>query len=117
VQVLKEASKVQGGTSATFRWEHPNSNHAGGTSSFPSDRTVSHDPILDMLEVLETRATEETRGFGGCNFSTPHDEVGFVTKHTVPICAMCWDVLSVMVSIRSKGEQRAVGKEMGGQEG
>jgi hypothetical protein len=89
VQVLEEASKVQGGTSVTFGWEHPNSNQARGISLCPSDRTASHDSILDQLEVLETRATEETCGFGGCNFSTLHDVVGFVTPLVQCVGACC----------------------------
>ena len=64
--------------------------------------------MLDRLEILESRATGVTYGFGGFNFSSLHDVVAFVTKYSVPRCALCWDMLSAMVCMRSKGE---TGKE------
>jgi hypothetical protein len=66
--------------------------------------TSTHESILDRLDVLESRATDETCAFGGFHFSTIHDVILFVTKHGVPTCAMYWDVMSAMVCMRAKGE-------------
>jgi hypothetical protein len=97
VRVLEEGvrpSEWSGGTS--------------GTPEFPSGNAASQESILGRLEILESRATDETCAFGGYHFSTIHDVVAFVTKNTVPTCAMYWDLLSAMVCMRSRGE---TGKE------
>ena len=79
-----------------------------GMAPQPGVDTASHGSVMDRLEILESRSTGDTCVFGGFNFTSLHDVVAFVTKFTVPTCALYWDVLSAMVCMRSKGE---TGKE------
>jgi hypothetical protein len=94
-QVLEESSRAQGGISEETRWGE--SQAGGGISSdTPPSDTANHESILGRLEILESRATDETCIFGGFHFSTIHDVITFVTKFGVPTCAMYWDMLSAM---------------------
>jgi hypothetical protein len=73
-----------------------------GSQDVPQAGTSSHESIvLDRLDVLESRATDETCAFGGFHFSTIHDVILFVTKHGVPTCAMYWDFMSAMVCMHA----------------
>jgi hypothetical protein len=110
VRVLEEDFKSQGGPSGNLEWDGDTQNRNGSGDPLATlpEGDASQDSILNRLEVLEARATDETCGFGGFHFSTLQDVVTFVRKHSVPTCAMYWDMLSVMVCMRSRGE---TGKE------
>jgi hypothetical protein len=110
VRILEDDWKTQERENEGLGGNEGASINLGGRrgSQIPSEDSASHESILNRLEILESRATDETCGFGGFNFSTIHDVVAFVTKFQVPTCAMYWDMLSVMVCMRSKGE---TGKE------
>ena len=79
-----------------------------GASSFPPQDSAAFDSLLGRLDILESRATDETCLFGGFQFSTIHDVMTFVTKFSVPTYAMYWDMMSALVCMRSRGE---TGKE------
>jgi hypothetical protein len=110
VRVLEADFKAQDGPSRDPGWggDTHNVNANGDPSATFTEGSADQDSILNRLEVLEARATDATCGFGGFNFSTLQDVVAFVRKYSVPTCAMYWDMLSVMVCMRSRGE---TGKE------
>jgi len=111
VRLLEERSKSQDGANVPHsEWsgETQNQNQGGVNVSIPPIDTASHESIMGRLDILESRATDETCVFGGFHFSTIHDVITFVTKYGVPTCSMYWDMMSAMVCMRSKGE---TGKE------
>ena len=112
---IQERVRVLEGKATTQETANEEGGQLGGGSQAyqgmmpqPGVDSASHESMMDRLEILESRSTGDTCVFGGFNFTSLHDVVAFVTKYSVPTCALYWDLLSAMVCMRSKGE---TGKE------
>ena len=92
---MEDKSTVQGGKSDGSGWvgRAPQVSHETTTPMPGVNSTASYESMMDTLEILESRATGDTYGFCGFNFSSLHDVVAFVMKFGVPTYALYWDML------------------------
>jgi hypothetical protein len=70
-------------------------------SIFPA---ISQEEIIACLKVVETRgSTGVTCDLGGTTFSSEADLRDYIKTHSIPTCAMYWDLFSIMVCMGAEG--------------
>ena len=83
--------------------------HQGSVTGNPMFPVNSLAEIMSRLKAVETRVTAaESCAIGGTTFSSEGQVGNYITTHSAPSCAMCWDLFSIMVCM---GAQGASGKE------
>jgi hypothetical protein len=70
---------------------------------------TSTEEVLARLNAVETRETTgETCTLGGTSFTSANSVAAYITEHDITLCAMYWDLFSIMVCMGGEG---LMGKE------